>query len=61
MKQAAGLLHDDRFKQLFRNPDFEVDEHSDQYKQIAPMLKKLEGKKSKRTEDESEETIKVRR
>ncbi|KAH7729244.1 hypothetical protein AAVH_02719 [Aphelenchoides avenae] len=61
VKQAAGLLHDDRFKQLFRNPDFEVDEHSDQYKQIAPMLKKLEGKKSKRTEDESEETIKRER
>lgn len=51
MKQACDLLQDERFKQLFHDPDFEVDQDSEQYKQIAPMLKKLESKKPKRTEE----------
>jgi len=30
--QAASILHDERFKLLFENPDFEVDKNADEYK-----------------------------
>ncbi|KAI1732694.1 hypothetical protein Ddc_01577 [Ditylenchus destructor] len=44
---ASTVLSDSRFQSLFKDPDFEVDADSEQYKQIAPKLKKLEAKQSK--------------
>uniref|UniRef100_A0A915MSA9 NUC153 domain-containing protein n=1 Tax=Meloidogyne javanica TaxID=6303 RepID=A0A915MSA9_MELJA len=41
------LLTDQRFSGLFSDPDFEIVEDSEQYKQLAPMMKKLEVKKKK--------------
>ncbi|CAK5046721.1 unnamed protein product [Meloidogyne enterolobii] len=41
------LLTDQRFSGLFNDPDFEIVEDSEQYKQLAPMMKKLEVKKKK--------------
>lgn len=45
-KEAATILTDDRFKLLFTNPDFQVDETSEHYHLINPALKKLEIKKN---------------
>uniref|UniRef100_A0A1I7ZKS1 NUC153 domain-containing protein n=1 Tax=Steinernema glaseri TaxID=37863 RepID=A0A1I7ZKS1_9BILA len=48
IETATALLTDDRFKGLFSNPDFEVDETSEQYQQILPALKLLEKKERKK-------------
>ncbi|KAK0399975.1 hypothetical protein QR680_003300 [Steinernema hermaphroditum] len=47
IETATALLTDDRFKGLFSNPDFEVDETSEQYQQILPTLKLLDKKEKK--------------
>lgn len=35
---AEEVVNDDRFKELFENPDFQVDEQSHEYKQLNPVL-----------------------
>lgn len=57
LEVASGLLKDDRFKGLFENPDFEIDEESEQFKQLTPALKKLEmqSKKKKKGDDSTDE------
>ncbi|XP_017782995.1 PREDICTED: nucleolar protein 10 [Nicrophorus vespilloides] len=40
-KSAAELLADDRFKDLFANPDFEVDRNADEYRLLNPVLTRL--------------------
>jgi ribosome biogenesis protein ENP2 len=40
-------LADSRFANLFTDPDFEIAEDSDQFKLMAPLMKKLEAKKQK--------------
>uniref|UniRef100_A0A914D1C1 NUC153 domain-containing protein n=1 Tax=Acrobeloides nanus TaxID=290746 RepID=A0A914D1C1_9BILA len=57
LEVASGLLKDDRFKGLFENPDFEIDEESEQFKQLTPALKKLEmqSKKKKKADDSTDE------
>ncbi|KAK0429323.1 hypothetical protein QR680_011319 [Steinernema hermaphroditum] len=47
IETATAMLTDDRFKGLFSNPDFEVDETIDQYQQILPTLKLLDKKEKK--------------
>jgi ribosome biogenesis protein ENP2 len=44
---SSTLLEDRRFSTLFTDPDFEIVEDSEQYKQLAPMMKKLEAKRQK--------------
>ncbi len=44
----ANALEDKRFSALFENPDFEIDEESEQYKLLHPVLSKYE--KSKKVE-----------
>lgn len=44
-KQASSVLTDQRFASLFTNPDFEVDQDSEQYKLINPAIKKIEEKR----------------
>ncbi|EGV61990.1 Small ribosomal subunit biogenesis [Yamadazyma tenuis] len=34
---AEDIVNDDRFKELFENPDFQVDEQSHEYKQLNPV------------------------
>jgi ribosome biogenesis protein ENP2 len=36
-KAAETVINDDRFKELFENPDFAVDEQSHEYKQLNPV------------------------
>ncbi|KAF7633099.1 hypothetical protein Mgra_00007528 [Meloidogyne graminicola] len=48
------LLNDQRFSGLFNDPDFEIIEDSEQYKQLAPMMKRLDVKR-KRNEKKLEE------
>lgn len=47
-KQNAGtLLADNRFKDLFENPDFEVDKNADEYRLLNPVLSRLDKTKAK--------------
>uniref|UniRef100_A0A0M3IRK1 NUC153 domain-containing protein n=1 Tax=Ascaris lumbricoides TaxID=6252 RepID=A0A0M3IRK1_ASCLU len=46
-KQASSVLTDQRFASLFTNPDFEVDQDSEQYKLINPAIKKIEEKRKR--------------
>ena len=41
------LLEDQRFGSLFTDPDFEIEEESEQFRQLAPLMKRLEAKKQK--------------
>lgn len=40
-KVAEDVVNDDRFKELFENPDFQVDEQSHDYKQLNPVQKEI--------------------
>lgn len=44
---ASSLLSDDRFKDLFANPDFEVDKNTDEYRLLNPVLSRLDNAKKK--------------
>uniref|UniRef100_A0A915DZY0 Nucleolar protein 10 n=1 Tax=Ditylenchus dipsaci TaxID=166011 RepID=A0A915DZY0_9BILA len=44
---TATILSDSRFQSLFEDPEFEVDPDSEQFKETAPRLKKMESKKSR--------------
>ncbi|XP_013133465.1 PREDICTED: nucleolar protein 10 [Papilio polytes] len=46
-KQSNNLLKDDRFKELFENPDFEVDKEADEYRLLNPVLSRLDRKNTK--------------
>lgn len=46
-KKKVNLMDDDRFKQLFVNPDFEVDKNTDEYRLLNPVLSRLDKKKEK--------------
>ena len=49
MHKGSKLLEDDRFGLLFSNPDFQVDEESEQFKLINPTVRKHESKSSEFT------------
>jgi ribosome biogenesis protein ENP2 len=49
LQKGSKLLEDDRFGSLFTNPDFEVDEESEQFKLINPTVRKQESKSSEFT------------
>ena len=46
MHKGSKLLEDDRFSSLFANPDFKIDEESEQFRLINPTVRKHESKKS---------------
>lgn len=46
-KSNTGILEDDRFKQLFENPDFQVDKNADEYRLLNPVLSRLDKSKAK--------------
>ncbi|KAJ2339545.1 Small ribosomal subunit biogenesis, partial [Coemansia sp. RSA 2618] len=54
---ATAVLEDSRFKDIFSNPDFEVDEDADEFKQLHTPFKKmkLQQPKSKADDDSSED------
>eukprot|EP00794_Sanderia_malayensis_P020301 gene20301-22290_t len=41
-KKSTNVLQDERFSALFENPDFEIDEESEQYKLMHPVLSKFD-------------------
>jgi len=41
------LLEDQRFGSLFTDPHSEIEEESEQFRQLAPLMKRLEAKKQK--------------
>lgn len=45
-----NLLHDDRFKAMFQNPDFEVDKETEEYRLLKPLLVQLDKSKLKKLE-----------
>lgn len=50
--QMAGvnLMNDDRFKQMFENPDFQIDPDSEEFRLLNPVLSRLEVSKQKEKE-----------
>lgn len=40
-----NLMEDNRFKQMFENPDFQVDTNADEYRLLAPVLTRLDKNK----------------
>ncbi|EFO25550.2 nucleolar protein 10 [Loa loa] len=46
-KDAASILLDERFGSLFTNPDFQVDESSEQFQLLLSIMKKLGGERQK--------------
>ncbi|XP_018415062.1 PREDICTED: nucleolar protein 10 isoform X4 [Nanorana parkeri] len=62
-KQMPNILSDDRFKAMFENPDFQVDEKSDEFRLLNPLVSKMSQKRKKKlkamaelqTKDQEEE------
>ncbi|KAJ2119091.1 Small ribosomal subunit biogenesis [Coemansia sp. RSA 353] len=59
---ATAVLEDSRFKDIFNNPDFEVDEDADEFKQLHTPFKKmkLQGAKARADDDSSEDDMGIR-
>ena len=62
-KNSSTLLTDERFKQLFTNPDFQVDKNSAEYTLLNPVISQLDKHKMKKlkvkADDEKEMREKV--
>lgn len=54
-KKGESILTDTRFKSLFSNPDFEIDENSERYQLIQPAIKKIKDRQEKLLDDNSHE------
>lgn len=62
-KKMPNILSDDRFKVMFENPDFQVDEQSEDFRLLNPLVSKMSEKRKKKlkmmemlqTEDKEEE------
>uniref|UniRef100_A0A8C2SDH9 Nucleolar protein 10 n=1 Tax=Capra hircus TaxID=9925 RepID=A0A8C2SDH9_CAPHI len=44
VKSLPNILTDDRFKVMFENPDFQVDEESEEFRLLNPLVSKIKGK-----------------
>lgn len=55
--EANNLLNDPRFSAMFENPDYQIDEESDQYRLLNPVISQKTSKKRKAdlSSDEEEE------
>ena len=60
---SSNLLTDERFKQLFTNPDFQVDKNSAEYTLLNPVISQLSKSKAKKlkakVEKEMEEEMEI--
>lgn len=43
-----SILNDDRFKVMFENPDFQVDEKSEEFRLLNPLVSKISEKRKKK-------------
>ena len=46
--ELSSILEDERFVAMFKNPDFQIDEESEEYKLLHPVISKHEKAKKKR-------------
>uniref|UniRef100_A0A183CGW9 NUC153 domain-containing protein n=1 Tax=Globodera pallida TaxID=36090 RepID=A0A183CGW9_GLOPA len=47
----GGIMDDARFESLFVDPDMQIDEDSEKYKQLESSMNKLEAKKQRMGRD----------
>ncbi|XP_019376290.1 PREDICTED: nucleolar protein 10 isoform X1 [Gavialis gangeticus] len=47
-KNLPNILKDDRFKVMFENPDFQVDEKSEEFRLLNPLVSKISEKRKKK-------------
>nr|XP_020652270.1 nucleolar protein 10 [Pogona vitticeps] len=47
-KKMPSILNDDRFKVMFENPDFQVDEKSEEFRLLNPLVSKMGEKRKKK-------------
>ncbi|XP_060089916.1 nucleolar protein 10 [Heteronotia binoei] len=47
-KKTPSILTDDRFKVMFENPDFQVDEKSEEFRLLNPLVSKISEKRKKK-------------
>ncbi|KAM6459783.1 nucleolar protein 10 isoform 1-T1 [Liasis olivaceus] len=47
-KKMPSILSDDRFKIMFENPDFQVDEQSEEFRLLNPLVSKISEKRKKK-------------
>ncbi|KAM6083504.1 nucleolar protein 10 [Chlamydotis macqueenii] len=47
-KNLPSLLKDDRFKIMFENPDFQVDEQSEEFRLLNPLVSKISEKRKRK-------------
>ncbi|XP_063771488.1 nucleolar protein 10 [Pseudophryne corroboree] len=47
-KKMPNILNDDRFKVMFENPDFQVDEQSEEFRLLNPLVSKITQKRRKK-------------
>ncbi|MBZ3885279.1 Nucleolar protein 10, partial [Sciurus carolinensis] len=48
VKNLPSILTDDRFKVMFENPDFQVDEESEEFRLLNPLVSKISEKRKKK-------------
>ncbi|XP_011363426.1 nucleolar protein 10 isoform X2 [Pteropus vampyrus] len=48
VKSLPNILTDDRFKVMFENPDFQVDEESEEFRLLNPLVSKMSEKRKKK-------------
>uniref|UniRef100_G1RUE3 Nucleolar protein 10 n=1 Tax=Nomascus leucogenys TaxID=61853 RepID=G1RUE3_NOMLE len=48
VKSLPNILTDDRFKVMFENPDFQVDEESEEFRLLNPLVSKISEKRKKK-------------
>uniref|UniRef100_A0A2K5K301 Uncharacterized protein n=1 Tax=Colobus angolensis palliatus TaxID=336983 RepID=A0A2K5K301_COLAP len=48
VKSLPSILTDDRFKVMFENPDFQVDEESEEFRLLNPLVSKISEKRKKK-------------
>ncbi|XP_055327272.1 nucleolar protein 10-like [Paramacrobiotus metropolitanus] len=51
-KGDANVLEDERFGALFKNPDFQIDPESDEYKLLNPLVSKMEKRRQRAAAEE---------
>lgn len=47
-QSLPNILTDDRFKVMFENPDFQVDEESEEFRLLNPLVSKISEKRKKK-------------
>jgi ribosome biogenesis protein ENP2 len=48
MRAGLTLLKDNRFSDMFKNPDFQINKESEEYKLLNPVVSKLDKAKKKK-------------